>query len=614
VRTPRPQHHSYVAGRRAPVIAWDTRGSTPRLGGGTPPGSGAHPTTATYSNHEHHRKEGDPINYLTRFGFRRTRQSQPIPRSAQVPNSAGGFAWAVDDWTRLRRFLILGSEGGSYYAHEQHLTQENALAVARAIAADGPRAVREIVAISREGRAAKNDPAIFALAMAAAAEDAATRTAALDALGLVCRTGTHLFAFTRYVEQFRGWGRGLRRGVARWYVDQPVDRLAHQAVKYRQRDGVTHRDVLRLAHPGARTRGGNPRLPVSPEHARLFEWIVRGSGEDDGLPAIVHAFAAAQAATTARETARLIAEHDLPREAVRPEHLDDAEVWAALLERMPMTALLRNLATLTRVGVLTPGSHGTDLAAERLGDGERLRRARVHPITVLSALRTYAHGRGVRGSHTWDPVAQIVDALDGAFYAAFGTVEPANRRMLLALDVSGSMTSGHMAGVPGLTPRDASAALALVTAATEPRHEVVGFYAGAGGWTAGRGPWMGRSGLTPLAISPRQRLTDAVRAVSDLPFGGTDCSLPMRYALANRREIDTFVVYTDSETWFGDIHPAQALVEYRERTGIAARLVVVGMVANGFTIADPEDPGMLDIVGFDAATPEVVSGFARGVV
>ena len=60
--------------------------------------------------------------------------------------------------------------------------------------------------------------------------------------------------------------------------------------------------------------------------------------------------------------------------------------------------------------------------------------------------------------------------------------------------------------------------------------------------------------------------------------------------------------------------PVQALREYRERTGIAARLVVVGMVANAFTIADPEDPGMLDIVGFDSATPEVVSGFARGVV
>ena len=244
-------------------------------------------TTATCptTHHQPRERREIPINYLTRFGLRRTRQSEPIPGTDQVPNSAGGFAWAVDDWTRLRRFLILGSEGGSYYAREQELTRGNAVAVARAIAADGPRAVREIVAISRDGRAPKNDPAIFALAMAASADDEATRKLALDALPDVCRTGTHLFAFTRYVEQFRGWGRGLRRGVGAWYVGQSPDRLAYQAVKYRQRDGVSHRDVLRLAHPGAKTRAGNPRLPVTDEHAQPVRVDRRVASRADGAAA-----------------------------------------------------------------------------------------------------------------------------------------------------------------------------------------------------------------------------------------------------------------------------------------------------------------------------------------
>jgi 60 kDa SS-A/Ro ribonucleoprotein len=553
------------------------------------------------------------MSYLSRHGRRHTPQLAPIPGTAQVPNSAGGFAWVVDDWTRLRRFLILGSEGGSFYAGEWTLTRENAQALERCLAADGPRAVAEIAAISRDGRAAKNDAAIFALAMAAAASDEATRRAALDALPVVCRTGTHLFAFSRFVEEFRGWGRSLRRAVGAWYAAQPVDALAYQAVKYRQREGTSHRDLLRLAHPGART-AGNPRLPVTQEHAALFEWIVRGGGTD-GLPAIVEGFARAQAAATPGETARLVREYRLPREAVKPEHLDAAEVWDALLEQMPMTALLRNLATMTRVGVVAPGSQGTARVLEQLADGERLRRARVHPMTVLVALRTYAAGHGVRGRHSWHPVAPVIDALDAAFYAAFGNVEPSGARLLLALDVSGSMRCGEVAGAPGLTPRDASAALALVTAATERSPEIVGFHAGAGGWVAGRSRFRGRTdGLTPLAISPRQRLDDAVRAVSGLPFGGTDCALPMRYALANEREVDTFVIYTDSETWAGDVHPVQALRAYRERSGIAARLVVVGMVSNGFTIADPDDPGMLDVVGFDTATPAVIAGFAAGEV
>jgi len=177
------------------------------------------------------------------------------------------------------------------------------------------------------------------------------------------------------------------------------------------------------------------------------------------------------------------------------------------------------------------------------------------------------------------------------------------------------MTVGQVAGIPGLTPRDASAASALVTAATEQRYEIVGFFAGTGGLPFDRARVSDcPDGLTPLSISPRQRLDDAVKAVSDLPFGGTDCALPMLYAQALKREVDTFVIYTDSETWAGDIHPVQALRDYRRASGIDARLVVVGMVSNGFSIADPADQGTLDVVGFDTATPQLLADFARGTL
>jgi 60 kDa SS-A/Ro ribonucleoprotein len=554
------------------------------------------------------------MTYLKRLAQRRAPQSAPIPCSKQVRNNAGGFAWAIDEWTRLRRFLILGSEGGTFYAGEWNLTRENARAVELCLDADGPRAVAEIVAVSEGGRAPKNDPAIFALAMAAGHRDEATRKAALEALPRVARISTHLFQFAGFVEGFRGWGRSLRRAVGGWYAGRSPESLAYQAVKYRQREGMTHRDLLRLAHPAGRVGGGNPTVLVTDGHQRLFEWIARG-GSTDGLPRIVEGFAAAQAAVTPVRVAELVREYGLPREALPSESLTSAEVWEALLEDMPMTALVRNLATMTRVGVLTPGSAGTAKAVAQLGDRDRIRKARVHPIALLAALRTYASGRGVRGRGTWTPVPQLVDALDAAFYTAFENVEPTAKRFLLALDVSGSMAGGMVAGVPELTPRDASAALALVTAATETRYETVGFFAGESGFTGRSRRFLDRQdGITPLAISPRQRLDDAIRKVSDLPFGGTDCALPMLYALAHDREVDVFVILTDSETWAGDIHPVHALDEYRRASGIEARLVVVGMVSNGFTIAAPHDPGMLDVVGFDTATPQLISDFARGAL
>jgi 60 kDa SS-A/Ro ribonucleoprotein len=523
------------------------------------------------------------VNYARIFSLFRTPQSEPM--AGTVANSSGGYAFPVDDWIRFDRFLILGSEGGSYYAGERALTRENAEAVVRCIAADGARAVARIVEVSTAGRAPKNDPAIFALALATALGDDATKQAAFAALPRVARIGTHLFQFAEYVQSMRGWGRGLRRAIAGWYLSRPADELAYQAVKYQQRNGWSHRDLLRIAHP------------LTDDLARrdLFDWVCRGSLGPD-TPTIVGAFAALAKAATAAEAADLIRAHGLPREAVPTALLNEPAVWQALLERMPMTALIRSLAKLTAVGVLQPLGDALPTVTSQLADAERIRRARLHPLAILLALRTYAQGRGDKGSLTWEPVPQIVDALNAAFYTAFQSVEPTGKRLLLALDVSGSMSGGRVAGT-ALTPREASAAMALTTAATETNYHIVGFTSD--------------TGMTPLPLTPSMRLDDAVCAVSNLPFGGTDCALPMLYALEKRLKVDTFVVYTDSETWAGQIHPAQALREYRQRTGIAAKLVVVGMVSNGFSITDPNDAGMLDIVGFDTATPTLIADFAR---
>lgn len=547
--------------------------------------------------------------YLKNF-LNQTPQSQSIPNSAQVPNSAGGYSWELDMWGRLQRFLILGSEGGTYYINQHQLTVENANSVIDAIQADGLRVVDEIVRLSTDGRAPKNDPAIFALALAASVGDDATRKAALDALPKVCRIGTHLFSFAEYIKGMRGWGRGLRRGIGAWYLTMDEGRLAYQAVKYRQRNGWTHRDVLRLAHP----------TPINDVQTALFQWVTHRNDdtpmealawrnaetapENESL-AFIWAFEQIQKAETVDEVLRLIADYDLPREALPTRWLNDVQVWDALLVKMPMTAMLRNLATMTKIGLLEIGNEATKIVVERLTDVGRLRKARIHPISVLSALRVYAGGRNLRGGYMrygsepdWIPVPQIVDALDSAFELAFMNVEPSNQRLMLALDVSGSMQSGFVAGVTGLTPRDASAAMAMVTARTEPNYMFTGF----------------STSMIPLTITGKMRLDTVVKTVSGLPFGGTDCAQPMLYALQNKLKIDTFVVYTDSETWHGDIHPAQALRQYRNKTGIDAKLIVVGMTSNGFTIADPNDKGMLDVVGFDSATPNIMADFSRGVI
>jgi len=545
------------------------------------------------------------INYAKLFNRRVTPQSRPIPGSTQVRNSADGYSWEMDDWTRFDRFLILGAEGGTYYITERDLVKQNHDAVVRCIKQDGIRAVNRIVAISDSGRAPKNDPAIFALALVATHGNAEVKALAFQNLPKVCRIGTHLFHFAEYVNALRGWGRGLRHAVARWYVGREAEDLARQAVKYQQRDGWSHSDLLRLAHPKA----------PSVQHDAVFRWMLAGAeslgerevkrkvrGEDrvaryaavGELPKFIEAFEQAKQASSRDEIVKLITEHDLPREAIPTQWLNEVAVWDALLARMPMTAMIRNLGKMTSIGLVQQFSDAARLIVRKLGDEAVLKRARIHPMAVLIAEKVYAQGRGEKGSLTWQPVPKIIDALDAAFYATFQNVEPCGKPVLLALDVSGSMGGGSVAG-SCLTPREASAAMALVTAATEEEYHIMGF----------------SNRFVPLNFSPRMRLDDVVQRISDLPFEATDCALPMIWARENEVNVSAFITYTDSETWAGHIHPAQALRQYRSEFVGDAKSVVVGMTSNGFTIADPKDRGMLDVVGFDTTAPAVMADFVR---
>lgn len=571
-------------------------------------------------------------NYTNSYNANSTPQNQPIPGKDMVKNVSGGFVFAVDDWTRLNRFLILGTEGSSIHQTKQKLTRDSAKAVLRAIQADGLRAVREIVQVSTDGRAPKNDPAIFALAMALKLGDENTRRAASEAVPLVCRTGTHIFQFAEAVKAFGGWGRVTARAFANWYNQKSPDDLAHAVLKYQSREGWSHRDLLRQSHAGA----GAP----SKQHAAIYSYVVRDGdlsarkverkvngkvvsvGEYEGLsrsflPRLFEGVERVkEKGLSDKQVAKLIAEYDLPREVVPTEYLNSVAVWDALLHAgkfgMPVTAMIRNLGKMTSIGLLAPMSDASRFVVSKLTDVNAIKHGRVHPLTTLIANRQYAKGRGDKGSLTWTPDQNVMRALDDAFYLGFKAVEPTNKRYLLAVDVSGSMHSSNVCD-NNLTSAEAAAVMALVTANTEPTTHIVGFTDG--GWSVnGKSRWNGYgSGITPLAISPKMRLKDVTDYTRSLPFGGTDCTLPMQYALANKIPVDVFVVLTDNETWANPaMHPVQALQKYRKEMGIPAKMVVQAFEPNNFTIADPNDAGMLDIAGLDAGSPEIIASFVRG--
>jgi 60 kDa SS-A/Ro ribonucleoprotein len=287
---------------------------------------------------------------------------------------------------------------------------------------------------------------------------------------------------------------------------------------------------------------------------------------------------------------------NLPWEVLPSELLNVPAVWHGMLPNMGIGALVRNLGRLTANGTITPMSGVENLIVARLSNEGQIRRSRIHPYSVLLGAVTYAQGRGFKGSLSWQPNGKILSALDSTFGLAFKNVEPSGKRTLVGLDVSGSMDGSRIAG-SFLTAREASSAMALVTLAVEP-------------WTA---TMAFSGGFVPINLHAGQSLADVVRSTRNMPFDRTDCSAPFRWATQTKTDVETFVIYTDSEVNVGT-HPAAALREYRQRIGHDVKLVVVGMTANRFSIADPNDAGMLDVVGFDASAPALISDFSAGKV
>ena len=527
-------------------------------------------------------------DYLSRTLNQPTPQSEPLDER-QVANSAGGYAYPVDDRTRLDRFLILGSEGGSYYATERKLTLENAAAVRRCIEADGMATVNHIVEVRAEGRAPRINPLLFALAMCASYGDREARHRAIEALPSVAWTGSQLLQFADYANAMRGWGRLLRIAMGNWYQARTAHSLAYQVVKYRERAGWSHRDLLRKSHV---------LVDLDNQELRaIFDWVTHGTlpQESEGLDCleIIRAFEQVKTATPT-EAAALIRRHRMTWEMVPAELLRERAVWEALAEDMPLVALVRNLSTLTRLGVLAPLQfERVTSMLELIGEPGS---PPIHPVAILSALLTYKAGQGVRGRHTWTPVPQVVDALDAAFDRSFAQAPRTGQRLYLGVDISGSMNWNHVAGVPGLTARMGAVALALAVARREPNYVLRAFH----------------HEMQDLGITAGMSLQQAMDITDNWRGGRTDCALPMLDALEQGIPVDCFVVLTDSETWAGPVHPMAALRRYRRETGIPAKLVVVGMVSNGFSIADPEDAGALDVVGFDAAVPLLLAHFIGG--
>lgn len=512
-------------------------------------------------------------------------------RGVRVVNNSGGEAIKISDEQRFRRFLTIGTAGGTFYASEQKITAENVAFAKSYVAANPAHAVEIAAEVSDKGLAYRNSPAILTLAIAFSLGDNVATAAAKQNFNKIVRIPTHLFEFADYIEAMSGWGRAKRSAVANWYSSKTDNNLAYAVAKYRQRNGWTHRDMWRLSHPvGINSAVGN--------------FVLNGEIADEA-PFSIKLFGQLQAAKSESEVCKIIeaAGSNVAWEFVPTEFLTSPAVWNSLFyaDALNGQALIRNLTRMSKNGALAGMRMAGDVGA-KLADPEMIKRTRLHPMNYFLAInstvgddRLYSYSGYGKPKTVNSFPDKVMAGLEDGFYASFKNIKPSGRNTLVAVDVSGSMGWYYANGVEA-TPSTLSAVLAMVIARSEPYAEIVGF----------------SSGLRNLNITSKTSLDQAMKNVKNATFGGTDVSTAVRYANSNPQAgIESIVIVTDNETNSGSGSVEAELRKLRSRVNDAT-IAVVGMTATHFGVIDESDRRSLNVAGFSSDAPSVIADHAAG--
>lgn len=566
-------------------------------------------------------------NYAQLSGQQKTPQTEKA-RVDQVKNSAKGYGFKVDKWVTLDRFLIMGVTGNTFYANQSDIVRNDTESMIACIKEDGRRYVNRIVDIASSGRAVKQDTLTFALALAQKHGTIPVRQYAYSKVSIVCSTFYHL---TNMLNDRKGlglgWSRGLRSAIDEWYGVKGLEYLIYQALKYPSRNNWTQRNVVRMAHIHS----------SDPARQMVYDWLCARTIEDrpnrmnkaELGERLYRMYGYSQAyardllfaVPTVSQAITAIRGERLTREMIPTELLTDAKVWEGLVRDMPYMATVRNLNKLSAVGVIDPVS-GNDVIEKRLTNKDFVQLSKIHPINLLIASRVYGNGIGNKGDLRWTPSPRIASALDTAFLSAMASWPKTNKRLLVAVDISGSMRQKLISDTIPFYPAEIAGAIAVTLAHTEPNTFIMGF----------------TLDFEPMSINSKTSVADAIMIAQNLEtrMGATDCAMPMMYALgydANQRiergrivvgdyiksnrkplNVDAFVIITDNETWAGKIHPHEALEMYRKQVNPKAKLISIAVQPSRFhtSIVDPLDPNSLDIVGFDSNVPQLVQDFVTG--
>jgi len=513
--------------------------------------------------------------------------------------------YQIDDWNLLERFIILGSEKSYYNCNNTKYSNVNSLNSLDRLIDDCDddseieRLIEWIIGISESRRAPKQEFGLFVLSEAAKKNDK-IRKIVFSNISRFCRTFSTLAQFLSFMGKEMSWGRHTKRELSKWFINQSHRELAYQLTKYRNRNGYTPKDLLKLIHI-------NPER-ISINHRQVLEFIVKNKIDDSDIwndedyydkyyeeydyyvKRYLENTITMKETNDINEAIYLIKEYKYQWEHIgKQELLKNPFIWETIIDNnIGATAFIRNLSRMIEIGV------SIKKIINKLEDVEWLRYSHIHPIQLLSAYKILENKNKKENEREYI-MNKILNQLENSLLETMKYQQKINKRIMVALDVSGSMYCTNCIGNNYISAIDAACTIALTIANTE-EEENLHFVAFS-------------DEIIPINIKKGMNIKDMKNKIEQISYGYTDCSAPFIYALEHGIDVDCIIVITDNETNCNKIPPVDALNEYRHITNINTKLVVMAMSSNNISIADPYDSGMLDISGIDSSAYDVMVNF-----
>jgi 60 kDa SS-A/Ro ribonucleoprotein len=510
----------------------------------------------------------------------------------QTVNNCYEPVYKLSDIERLKRFIFLGSDNGSMYMNKDTLTLENILCLEKLLEDCKYDDILEVIN-TYKNNTFKKDYLIYVLARCCSVHldddplfwKKDFRTDCFKIVLDVCHIPSYLFMFIHFYEKINqrlynstGWNSQLKNMISQWYLLKTSQELMYHVTKYPSRYSWSHKDVLKLAHI-------KPKDDITND---IFKYILYNNLDTSkSYLEYLRAYENLKTDDNLDNVVQNIVKYNFVREHIPTHLLTSDKVWVNLIPNMPIIALLRNLNKITSLQILDTYPNILQNIIDKITN------IQVNPLQLLMTIKMYKSGKGMKGGLKWEPNKDIVNALNGAFYSTFNNLKKSDKKILLALDVSASMSWNTVCGIDCLSASEVSCAMAMMFDYISSNVDIMGF----------------SSTFKKLDISSKYCLEENLEHVKDNTFGSTDCALPFVWAGENNKEYDAIIVFTDNETNSNTIEPSMALQLYRNQMNKNTKLIVVALTSNGFSIANPDDSNMMDVCGFDSNMYNMINEF-----